>query len=475
MADWVQLDEWRQRRLQPYLDRGLIDGYQPDTADAAFFVRDQLLVAAPDVAVLGSAIDSFGGVPAADNGIGFPPAPATDGSSGARAGTTSEPPSLRVFTTFQFPAGTDIVGLTRQLRETQRRADGTPVAVGPNHVAVSFQHRIGWPDGDPSRTGRAAPSITGADRSLGRGVRVAVIDTGFPEGRVPTCDWFTTGVEWTARPGESPHVDAVDAFTGGHPGGDGKLDAEAGHGVFVGGLIRRVAPGAELSFIRVLDSWGMGTEAGVTNGILQAQARGVDIVNLSLGFYALDNVANSVMVTAIRQLAASRPGLAVVAAAGNEGVVAPAFPAAFKDVISVGALDASGKLLRDTSNRGWWVDTYAPGSDLESAYVNGIEDPLLTLDGVAETFVDELASWSGTSFAAAMVTGAIAAELSRQRASGCALTPLIDKLAASAIGQKLGLVVRHPTAASVAHALVSTAPRAPGQSGTTLPSISFAL
>ena len=468
MADWDQLDDWRSRRLEPYLRDGLIESYQPDTEQAAFFARGQLLVAAADVPLVSSSITARGGVPVPDNGIGFP-TPSTD----ARAG--DGPPSARYFSTYQFPAGTDIVALTRELRESQRRADGTPVAVGPNHVAVTFQHRIGWPDGDPSRVGRAARSMAGADRSIGRGVRVAVIDTGFPEGRAPKCDWFTTGVDWSSRPGEGPHVDLVDATSVNGGGPDNLLDAEAGHGVFVGGLIRRVAPGVELSFIRVLDSWGMGTEAGVTNGILQARARGVDIINLSLGFYALDNVANPAMMSALRDVQSSRPGMAVVAAAGNEGVVSPAFPAAFKDVVSVGALDQQRQQLRDTSNRGWWVDTYAPGSDLESAYVNGTEDSRLTLDGVAEQFVDELASWSGTSFAAAVVTGAIAAELSRQRATGCFLTPLVEKIASSPLGHQLGLTFHRPTAAGVARALVLGAPRAPGQSGTMLPSVPFAL
>jgi subtilisin family serine protease len=107
------------------------------------------------------------------------------------------------------------------------------------------------------------------------------------------------------------------------------------------------------------------------------------------------------------------PDVVVVAAAGNQGRRRPCWPAAFKRVVAVGAVDETD-VPRGTlppraawSNFGWWVDACAGGVD--------VLGPLCTFDETrehagepgAEAFTG-WARWSGTSFAAPKVTGRIA-------------------------------------------------------------------
>jgi subtilisin family serine protease len=96
----------------------------------------------------------------------------------------------------------------------------------------------------------------------------------------------------------------------------------------------------------------------------------------------------------------------VVAAAGNFGHDRPCWPAAFPGVIAVGALTQD---LRPTawSTRGFWVDCSTMGEGVRSAFVEGRESPMV--DPQPDTFErDAWALWSGTSFSAPQVTGAVA-------------------------------------------------------------------
>jgi subtilisin family serine protease len=111
-------------------------------------------------------------------------------------------------------------------------------------------------------------------------------------------------------------------------------------------------------------------------------------------------------------------GPLVVAAAGNDGNDVPFYPAAFPWVVSVGALDGDGK-KSDFSNYGKWVDVYAHGRDLVNAYVTGAytyHEPTSAGFGTTQNFTG-MAQWSGTSFATPVVTGAIAAYMSKHGVS----------------------------------------------------------
>ncbi len=107
----------------------------------------------------------------------------------------------------------------------------------------------------------------------------------------------------------------------------------------------------------------------------------------------------------------SSAGIPVVAAAGNDGVSSPAYPAYFPGVTGVGALGADGSSIADFSNHGPWVNVFAPGEQVQSAFVRGREDASTTDDHDADRFRSNTALWSGTSFACGYVSGYLAGVL----------------------------------------------------------------
>jgi membrane-anchored mycosin MYCP len=110
----------------------------------------------------------------------------------------------------------------------------------------------------------------------------------------------------------------------------------------------------------------------------------------------------------------------LVAAAGNHGNVgakpegypgpwpkrnSALWPAAFTDVIAVGATDAEGTVAPFTPDVRW-IDAYVPGVDLLSTFVNARVER-----SAGDTEFSGFARWSGTSFAAAVLSGLIAAKV----------------------------------------------------------------
>jgi len=99
----------------------------------------------------------------------------------------------------------------------------------------------------------------------------------------------------------------------------------------------------------------------IANGILYAVRRGVDVINLSLGWpKTMDtNFMRKVIAEAVSK------DIVVVAAAGNNNTNANIFPCAYYDVICVGSIDNNGKLSK-FSNYGGEVDILAPGDQIVS-------------------------------------------------------------------------------------------------------------
>jgi subtilisin family serine protease len=197
-----------------------------------------------------------------------------------------------------------------------------------------------------------------------------------------------------------PDPDDVDVLD---TDGDHILDFEAAHGTFICGLAHRLAPLLRIDPERVLDPRGWGDDLTVAIGMAQQRS---PVVNCSFGGYTEDDRAPLALQEALRALGRN---VVVVAAAGNNASDRPFWPAAFKRVIAVAALDTTVTPHRPArfSNYGWWVDVCAPGVDLQSAYVNGVWQ----LDPAHEamTFAG-WATWSGTSFAAPLVAATIAAK-----------------------------------------------------------------
>ena len=278
--------------------------------------------------------------------------------------------------------------------ELRRLADVRTPRVGPNHLLFGAPRFLGVPATDPAPAA-AADLVRRKNADAGAGVNVVVIDT---------------GLDAEAR--TLPLLRAVDAedpddidLTGDVVPDDGFLDDQAGHGAFVAGIIRQYAPGASVRVVKALDTDGVTDEVTVAKAIRRAAAAGADIINLSLGGFTHGDVPPVVLTDALDSLP---PDVVVVGAAGNESQTRPFWPAALKRVIAVGAVDESGRPATFT-NRGWWVDVCARGTEVASTYVSGTGNPANDPRGEAEAF-DGYATWSGTSFAAPLVAAAIAVE-----------------------------------------------------------------
>lgn len=165
----------------------------------------------------------------------------------------------------------------------------------------------------------------------------------------------------------------------------GSVPPTFGHGTMVAGLVRRVAPGAEILPLKVFDHAGRTTTAWLVRAVYHALAEGATVINLS---FTLTEDSRE-LATALR-LASAR-GVVVVAAAGNAGSPDPTLPALWPGVLGVGAVGA-GDLRSSFSNYGdSFVDLAAPGEGLITAFPGG---------GYA-------AAW-GTSFSAPLVSAAAA-------------------------------------------------------------------
>ena len=176
----------------------------------------------------------------------------------------------------------------------------------------------------------------------------------------------------------------------------GGSSSAKGHGTAVASIIAGndsgqmgLSPSASILSIRVLNENGEGDSFTVAKGIVEAVDRGARVINLSLG----GNGGSMVLKNAVDY--AHENGAIIVAAVGNEGVGEVSYPAKFEHVIGVTSVDAMGR-QSSFANYGEEVDIAAPGVGVFSAWDN-----------------EEFVSFSGTSTAAAFVSGAIAAEVSK--------------------------------------------------------------
>ena len=121
----------------------------------------------------------------------------------------------------------------------------------------------------------------------------------------------------------------------------------SGHGTEVAAIARRVAPGANVIVLRVLDSAGRGDFANVEKAlqwvVANATRYNVAAVNLSFGDGTGQSVAVGLYGLGDEFAALTAKGVVVVAAAGNNHATASgiAYPAADPNVLAVGAVFAA--------------------------------------------------------------------------------------------------------------------------------------
>jgi subtilisin family serine protease len=168
-----------------------------------------------------------------------------------------------------------------------------------------------------------------------------------------------------------------------------------------------------------VDDW---TVHSLLPGLLDQGRNPVDVLNLSFGGHTSDNLPLPGVCTVLDEFLDANPDVVVVASAGNEGDSRPVWPAALPRVVGVGALTANGKYRWPQSNRGSWVNAWTVGVDLAGPFVRWPATgtgPLQRPPNYAQPWTPQSArfegwaTWTGTSFAAARVSGAIAAELKR--------------------------------------------------------------
>lgn len=216
----------------------------------------------------------------------------------------------------------------------------------------------------------------------------------------------------TAADGDQPDEDA-----------DQALDAAAGHGTFIAGLIEQAAPGTSVTLHRVLHAQGDGDEvqiAAAIDALPDPPAAGA-LLNLSFGGYVLEDPG----LLAAAVATAQDRGYVIVASAGNDGTCRPTYPAALPAVVAVGAVGPHGPA--PFSNYGPWVRACAPGVDLVSTFFAGWNGDAPRASGNDPDDFSGWATWSGTSFAAPVVVGVLAREMAVSGISAAdAVTRLID-------------------------------------------------
>jgi subtilisin family serine protease len=242
------------------------------------------------------------------------------------------------------------------------------------------------------------------DLSAGTDVRVSVIDTGLLDGAIGWARWIQ-GVE----PDTRADIEDPERIR------KGFADPYAGHGTFVSGVIRCLAPASHVVVEREIEVSGFVRESSLIKQIHDALSRSPDIISMSAGGYTRDNVPSLAFQVLWEERLSQLGGVIFVSAAGNDARTAPFWPAAFPWCVGVGSMSRDGQRRSWFSNYGAWVDVYAPGEDIVNAYARL---KYMTVAGTVRDTSAGIVKWSGTSFATPIVSGLIAARMSRTGETG---------------------------------------------------------
>jgi hypothetical protein len=239
----------------------------------------------------------------------------------------------------------------------------------------------------------------------GGGVLIFMADTGLLADAA-THPWLEYGVRMLS-PAD------VDPLQSAPP----EIQACTGHGTFGAGVLRCMAPDAQIVMQRAVLYGGSAVESDLVPVLESALSLGADIFHLTIACLSRNDqplIGFEVWLEHLR-----RTGAICLAPAGNCGFARPEFPAGFSGVIAVGALGSDWRGRATFSNFGPWVDVYAPGRDIINAFATGSYEcyvypygPQNGQPGQTRNFYG-MAKWSGTSFSTPIVTGRIASRMSR--------------------------------------------------------------
>jgi hypothetical protein len=292
---------------------------------------------------------------------------------------------LRRLSLQAFPLIGATVGLFQITDGRSYEAAGRDFAAASGVVSVQrdwrylLQEQKAQAEGDPAQYALAKLRLPEAHTlSRGNNVLVAVIDSGIdvrhPELANSVTDSF----------------DALGSSEGPHVHGTGIAGAIASHARLMG-----AAPSAHLIAIRAFGQGPVGAESSsfvILKSLDHAVTQHAQIINMSFA-----GPKDALIERAINAVAAK--GILMVAASGNAGAKSPPlYPAANPKVIAVSATDAKDKLF-EASNRGSYIALSAPGAEIFLPAPD-----------------QKYQITSGTSFAAAYVSGVAALMLERNGA-----------------------------------------------------------
>ena len=193
----------------------------------------------------------------------------------------------------------------------------------------------------------------------GRGVRACVADAGLDTGHPDIAPVYKGGIDLIEGDSD-PDVGASSNSHGTHVAGTVA-------GALTNTGVRGVAPGADLYHARVLAENGNGSTSDLIAGVQHLVfARRCGVVNMSLGSPTPSTVEQEFFAS----LAAR--DVVLVAASGNDGATSPNYPAAYPEVISVGAVDAANQ-VGSFSNRHADLELAAPGVQVLSSVPPGYD------------------------------------------------------------------------------------------------------
>lgn len=235
----------------------------------------------------------------------------------------------------------------------------TPQTVDPLRNGQTYLNQIRW---SPAPENERSPLV-------------AVLDTGVDAASPDLVDAVSSGARSFA-PGAGPA--GTDAATHGTQVA-GIIAATPDNGVGITGISR-----SPVLAVKIAGHDGRAETSALVRGIRYAVARKARILNISFEGGSRSAVEQDAIDYAIRR------GLIVVVASGNAGTRRLEYPGAYRQVISVAAVDETNARL-DSSTRGPQVTLAAPGGNVLSTLPGG-----------------HYGQASGTSFAAAVVSGVAA-------------------------------------------------------------------
>ena len=294
------------------------------------------------------------------------------GSAASAASAGGPPTSTRVLQLSPgVSVGEAVLRLRRQPNVRWVVPDYVAHAAGliPNDEGRAGGHEGGWQDLQWNFSGpfgigapEAWANLAADGAPGGKGATVAVLDTGVAYANRGA---FRRSPDFTAKQ-FVPGYDFVEH--------NRFPNDRNGHGTFVASTIAEatnnrygltgLAYGARIMPVRVLDSAGEGEASTIAEGVLFAVRHGAQVINLSLEF-SPGVTASDIpeLIEALRY--AHRRGVLVIAAAGNEGRTAIAYPARAPYVVSVGATTEHGCLASYT-NDGAGLSLVAPGGGADA-------------------------------------------------------------------------------------------------------------